>query len=181
MKVISLFQGPGGEQSGAQQLALRWGAGLFGRRHAVDDQVERRAIQFALDARSLWRIAGNVRDARIGCRRGRLWLTQAGAPADVILQPGQSFVAGGNGAIVVQPVPAPGAANEVALGTLTLPAGAARVKIHRGRKAVATTRIETDPADHDPTGFWEQLVFITLWLCGTFSVGYCLKAVLSLP
>ncbi len=43
MKVISLFQGPGGEQSGAQQLALRWGAGLFGRRHAVDDQVERRA------------------------------------------------------------------------------------------------------------------------------------------
>ncbi|PYK60574.1 MAG: hypothetical protein DME21_11310 [Verrucomicrobia bacterium] len=56
----------------------------------------------------------------------------------------------------------------------------ARLKIHRGQKSAALTRLGMDLI-RDQTGWWEQLVFLALWLCGLFSVGYCLKTVLSLP
>ena len=53
----------------------------------------------------------------------------------------------------------------------------ARLKIHRGQKSAALTRLGMDLI-RDQTGWWEQLVFLALWLSGLFSVGYCLKAVL---
>ena len=143
----------------------------------------------------------------------------------MILQPGQRYVAGGGGDIVVQPVPVLNAPDEIALGTMTGMFADAGLKVCRGRKAAAHTRIGIDlaaadrtegvfekcngagiPSDFsasDPCDFagetpvhrrlearatiiqtrseWlEQLVFITLWLCSFFGVGYCLKAVLSL-
>ncbi|PYJ99635.1 MAG: hypothetical protein DME23_09110 [Verrucomicrobia bacterium] len=57
----------------------------------------------------------------------------------------------------------------------------ARLKIHRGQKSDALIRLGMDVSVRDQTGWWEQLVFVALWLCGLFSVGYCLKTVLSLP
>ncbi len=57
----------------------------------------------------------------------------------------------------------------------------ARLKIQRGEKYAARTRLGMDLTVRDQTGSWEQLVFVALWLCGLFSVGYCLKIVLSLP
>ena len=57
----------------------------------------------------------------------------------------------------------------------------ARLKIHRGQKSAALIRLGMDVSVRDQTGWWEQLVFVALWLCGLFSVGYCLKTVLSLP
>ena len=57
----------------------------------------------------------------------------------------------------------------------------ARVKIHRRQKSAALIRLGMDVSVRDQTGWWEQLVFVALWLCGLFSVGYCLKTVLSLP
>jgi hypothetical protein len=175
------FFGPGGEQIGAPELVWRWGAPLFGNRRAADRPVARRILEFALDANSVCRIAGNIRGARIDCRQGFLWLTQAGANADVILQPGQNFVAAGDGAIVVQPVLAVAAADGGALGRITLMAGAAaRLNIHPGPKPGTAGRIGLETSGRDQTGWWEQLAFIALWLCSVFSVGYCLRAVLSL-
>jgi hypothetical protein len=57
----------------------------------------------------------------------------------------------------------------------------ARLKIHRGQKSAALSRLRMDLMVRDQTGWWEQMVFIALWLCGLFSVGYCLKTVLSVP
>jgi len=54
----------------------------------------------------------------------------------------------------------------------------ARLKIHRGKRSADLTRLGMDPMVRDQTGWWEQLVFLALWLSGLFSVGYCLKAVL---
>jgi hypothetical protein len=110
-----------------------------------------------------------------------LWLTQAGAAADVILQAGQSFAADAGGAIVVQPVPSFNATKEAALGTLTVTPGAAQLHIHRSQSAAAPVRIGTDLADRDRRGMWEQLALIAVWLCGVFSVWYCLKTAFSLP
>ena len=180
MKMTSLSCGPGDERNGVRELSWRWGAALLGQRRAADRALPSRTIEFALDRNSLWRIAGSVRGARIDCHQGRLWLTQAGAAADVILQPGQSFVANAGGAIVVQPVPASDCMDEAALGTLTVTTGAARLKIHRRQTAAAPARIGMDLADRDRPGRWEELAFIAVWICGVFSVWYCLKTVLSL-
>src|SRR5467141_268161 len=57
----------------------------------------------------------------------------------------------------------------------------ARLKIHRREKHAARTRLGMDLRLRDQTGWWDQLVLVALWLCGLFSVGYCLKTVLSLP
>ncbi len=181
MKMTSLSCGRGGERNGVLELPWRWGATFWGQRRAADRAIAGRTIEFALDRNSLWRIAGSVRGVRIDCRQGRLWLTQAGAAADVILQPGQSFVAKVGGAIVVQSVSSFNATEEAALGTLTVATGAARLKIHSGQTAAAPARIGMDVDDRDRTGMWEQLAFIAVWLCGVFSVWYCLKTVLSLP
>ena len=54
----------------------------------------------------------------------------------------------------------------------------ARLKIDCGQKSADLTRLGMDPRVRDQTGWWEQLVFLALWLSGLFSVGYCLKAVL---
>jgi hypothetical protein len=181
MKMTSLFCGQGGERNGVLELPWRWGAAFLGQRLAADRAIAGRTIEFALDRSSLWRIAGSVRGVRIDCRQGRLWLTQAGAAADVILQPGQSFVTNAEGAIVVQAVPACDATEEAALGTLTVTTAAARLKIHRRQTAAAPARIGMDLAEGDRAGMLEQLAFITVWLCGVFSVWCCLKTVLSLP
>ena len=178
MKMTSLSCGPGVQRNGVLELPRRWGAAFFGQRRAADRAISGRTIEFALDRNSLWRIAGSVRGVRIDCRQGRLWLTQAGAAADVILQPGQSFVANAGGAIVVQRVPSFNATDETALGTLTVTTGAARLKIHRRQTAAAPARIGMD---RDRTWTWEQLAFIAVWLCSVYSVWYCLKTVLSLP
>jgi len=88
---------------------------------------------------------------------------------------------GGDGAIAVQPVPAAAAAVPIARGMLTVQAAAAaRLKIRRGPKTGAASRIGMDPSGRDRTGWWEQLSFIALWLCSVFSVGYCLKTALLL-
>ena len=179
MKMNLHSSSQGGERNDVLELPWRWGAVFFGQRRAADRASAGRTIEFALDRNSLWRIAGSVRGVRIDCRQGRLWLTQTGAVADVILQRGQSFVANAGGAIVVQPVPSFGATDEAALGTLTMTPGAARLKIHRGQTAAAPARIGTNLADRDRTGMWEQLCFIAVWLCGVFSVWYCLKTVFS--
>src|SRR2546430_707923 len=67
------------------------------------------------------------------------------------------------------------------LATVTPIAHTARLTSTRGPKAAAPIRIGIDPEGGDRTGRWEQRAFITLWLCGLFSVGYCLKTVLSSP
>jgi len=178
---INSFSCARGERSGVLELPRRWGVAFLGQRRAANRAIGGRTIEFSLDRNSLWSIAGSVRGVRIDCRHGRLWLTQAGAPADVILQPGQSFVADAGGAIVVQPVPGFNAPVEAAVATLTVNTGsAARLKIHP-RSAAAPARIGIGVADGDPVGTWEQLAFIVLGLCGGFSVWYCLKKVLSLP
>ena len=181
MKMTSLSRGRSCERNGVLELPWRWGAAFLGRRKAADQAGAGRAIEFALDSNCLWRIAGSVRGVRIDCRGGRLWLTQDGAAADVILQPGQSFVANAGGAIVVQPVPSSNAADEAALGTLTVTTAAARLKIRRGQATGAPARIGMDLVERDPTTKWEQLAFIAVWLCGVFGVWYCLKTLLSLP
>ena len=181
MKITSLSIGWGGERNGVLELPWRWGAAFLGARRTADPAGVGRTIEFALERNSLWRIAGHVRGVRIDCRQGRLWLTQAGAAADVILQPGQRFVANARGAIVVQPVPASDGAEQAALGSLTVPRRAARLQIHRAQTAATPARIGMDLADRDRSGMWEQLAFIIVWLCSAFSVWYCLESVLSLP
>ena len=169
------------EGNGVQATAARLGASLLGLRRAPDRPIGQRTIELALELDSLCRIAGHVRGARIDCRQGRLWLTQAGVAADVILQPGQSFMADGDGAIVVQSVPAVASVGPVAPGAHTVSAHAgARLELHRGPKTGAAARIGLDLADGQWTGWWEQLVFVVVWLCGVFGVGYCLKTALTL-
>jgi hypothetical protein len=180
MKMTSLFYGPIDGQNSLPGLAGRGAAALPGRRGADDRPAGRCAIDFALDADSLWQVTGRVRGARIECHQGRLWLTQSGAVADVILQPGQSFTAEGDGAIVVQQVSA-SIADGIAFGTVTVSGGVARLKIQRGRKAGAATRLGMELAGGNRAFAWEQSAFIVLWLSGVFGVAYCLKAVLSLP
>jgi len=181
MKMTLLSCGPVGERNGVLELPWRWGATFWGQRRAADRAIAGRTIEFALDRNSLWRIAGSVRGVRIDCREGRLWLTQAGVAADVILQPGQRFVANAGGAIVVQPVPSSNAAVEAALGTITVTTAAARLKIRRGQATGTPARIGMDLVERDPTTKWEQLAFIAVWLCGVFGAWYCLKTLWSLP
>ena len=181
MRITSFFCAQGVERSGVLELPRRWGVAFLGLRRAASSATGGRTIEFRLGRNSLWSIAGSVRGVRIDCRHGRLWLTQAGAPADVILQAGQSFVADAGGAIVVQPLPGFNAPVETSVVALTVNLRSAeRFKIHRGSGA-APARIGLGMADRDRIGLWEQLVFIALGLCGGFSVWYCLKTVLSLP
>ena len=72
-------------------------------------------------------------------------------------------------------------ADEVARGPITATACGAPLTIHRGQKSVGPIRIGVSLTDRDQTGRWEHWVFVALWLCVLFSVGYCLKTVLSLP
>ena len=179
--MTSISYGRRGEGNGGLELAWRWGAAFLGQRRAADRPSGGRTIEFAMDRNSLWRIAGGVRGVRIDCRRGRMWLTQAGAAADVILQAGQSYVADAGGTIVVQPVPSFDATEEAVLGTLTVTAGAARLQIHRRQTVGAPARIGMGLADQDRSATWEQVAFFAVSFCGVFSVWYCLKTVLSLP
>jgi len=180
MNITSLSCAQGGERSGVLELPRRWGVAFLGQRRAASTAIGGRTIEFRLDRNSLCSIAGSVRGVRIDCRHGRLWLTQAGAAADVILQPGQSFVADAGGTIVVQPVPGFNALVEAAVATLTVNTRAARLKIHP-ESGATLARIGMGPADRDRIGMWEQLAFIALGLCGGFGVWYCLNTVLSLP
>jgi len=59
--------------------------------------------------------------------------------------------------------------------------GAEEVKIQRRQKPASQIRIGMVLAGNERTIWSEQLAFIILWLCGLFSVGYCLKTILSLP
>ena len=179
MKSTSVSCGQSGGPTGVLAFPLRWGASFLGQRRAADRAIASRTIEFALDRDSLWRIAGNVRGVRIECRQGRLWLTQTGAAADVILQPGQSFVSDDGGVIVVQPVPAANATEETTLGTLTVTPGAAGLRIQRRQTVASPVRVGRDLVDRDQTEVWEQVAFIALWFCGVFSVWYCLRMLLS--
>jgi len=182
MKMTSPSPALGVEENDVQAPPAPLGAALFGLRRAADRPIAQRTIELTLESDSLCRIAGHVRGARIDCRQGRLWLTQAGAAEHVILQPGQNFVADGDGAIVVQAVPAVAARGPVALDTHTVSTGAAAcLNLHQGPKTGAPARIGMDLTDGHRTGWWEQLAFVVLWLCGAFSVGYCLKKALTLP
>ncbi len=159
MKLTSLSFGRGREQNGLWELPWR--------RRTADRTNAARTIPFALERDSLCRIAGNVRGVRIDCRQGRLWLTQAGAAADVIL--------------VLQPVSAFAAEGQASLGSLTLPRGVARLQIHRRQTFTTPARIGMDLTDPDRNGTWEQWAFLVVWFCGVLSVWCCLKWVLSLP
>jgi hypothetical protein len=180
MKIISLSRGRSGARNGVLDLRWLWSAPVPGQSPVPARAFPGQTMEFALERDSLWRVAGRVRGVRVDCSRGRLWLTQAGAAADVILRPGESFVANAEGAIVVQPVPGPNGTAEAALGTLTVCVGAARLKICR-RHCAAPVRIGMDLAERDRGGAWEHMAFIAVWLCGVFTVWYCLKTVLSLP
>ena len=181
MKTISLSCGQGGDRNRGLDRSWGWRAVFLGRLRAEDRRLAGRTIEFALERNSLWRVAGRVRGVRVDCSRGRLWLTQAGAAADVILRPGESFVANAEGAIVVQTVPGPNGTAEAAQGTLTVCMEAARLEIYRRQCAAAPVRIGMDLAERDRGGAWEHLAFVAVGLCGLFGVWYCLKTVLSLP
>ena len=182
MKMSSLFHGFSGERNGLAELPLRWGAALLGQRRVANTPP--RKMEFVLGAQSVWRITGHVRGLRIECRHGRLWITQAGAVADVNLQPDQSFVAEDDGTVVVQPVPFPHSpaddSRRVAIGIATALDSNARLRIYRGDKSALQTRIGLDLVHRDNSVAWEQVVFGVLWLCGLFSVGYCLATVMQL-
>ena len=60
-------------------------------------------------------------------------------------------------------------------------ASAAQFKVYRAPKDVARTRIGFELAALKRVWLWEDVAFIALWLCGVFSVGYCLESLLSVP
>jgi len=156
-------------------------AGLGERQTVAQSQAARREIEFALDANSLWRVEGKVRGLRIDCRHGRLWITQEGSVADMILLPGESFVATDDGAVVVQSVSSKGNTRElsaidgdIAFGEASVP-GSVRLKISRTSKAVTRTRIGFDPVEGDPTASWERLAYAILWGCGLVGLAHCFR------
>jgi hypothetical protein len=57
--------------------------------------------EFDLPTGALWS-TGPKRHLTITCRRGRLWITQAGDARDTILEPGACFTPAPHGRIVVQ-------------------------------------------------------------------------------
>ena len=118
MKTNSIFCRREAERNGVAGLAWCWWAALLGRKPGADPQAGPRRLHFNLPPDSLCHVAGRLRGLRIDCRQGRLWLTQAGAAADVILEPGQGFVAEGDGDIVVEPMAARGAPGQVVVGAL---------------------------------------------------------------
>lgn len=184
--MTSLFEDPDGGPSGIQDLALRWGAGFAGRSISEEGDAKSRTIEFALDSNSLWRIAGNLRGVRIECRLGRLWITQEGAAADVILQSGQSFVATNDGALVVQSVPSSAnrtesstAGGDIAFGVASVP-GSVHLRISRTPKATTRTRIGFDLVDRDPTAPCERLAYAVLWGCGLVGLAHCFRTVIGL-
>jgi hypothetical protein len=183
MKMTSLLEGPHGDPRGIQELALRWGAGCAcaGRNISEANHAKLRNINFVLDSNSLWRIAGKLRGVRIECRLGRLWITQEGAPADVILQSGQSFVASNNGILVIQSVPSSTnrteslvADGDIAFGVAIVPESV-HLRISRTPKATTRTRVGFDLVERDPTANWERLAYAILWGCGLVGLAHCLK------
>lgn len=184
MKMTSIFAGAGDRRRAVSGLARRWGAALFG---AGDADAGcgaggRCRLEMVLERDSVWRIGGRTAGVRIDCRRGRLWLTQAGGGADVILNPGQGFAAAGDGLIVVQPVGdvVEDEGGVAALGALTVGEEEGAARFGRGRAPVRARGLEPEPGLRR-AGLWEEGAFVTLWLCGLAGVGYCLASVLSLP
>ncbi len=71
--------------------------------------------------------------------------------------------------------------DEFPAGTIALIVAAEESKIHRRQEPSPQIRIGMVLAANDRTVWLEQMVFLILWLCGLFSVGYSLKTLLSLP
>jgi hypothetical protein len=190
MKITPVLYGLEGGNP-VSEFALRWGTCL-NRRDAAGFETPVRSINFALDGKSLWRIAGRPSGLRIQCRKGRLWITQSGVAADVILHAGQDFVAVSDGAIVVQSVPAPAAERDdstaadlarepVAFGVVTLPAGRARSAVVSKRELVPPQGAGWDWARPDAAMRWEQLACGLAWLSALVAIAYCFKTVVGLP
>ena len=58
--------------------------------------------EFELHTGDLWKTRNNGRELRIGCVEGILWVTQTGDPNDVVLTPGEEFVAKRRALVIVQ-------------------------------------------------------------------------------
>lgn len=163
-----------------------WSDGLEGRNYSKEDSAKSQTIEFVLDSKSLWRLAGRLHGVRIECRLGRLWITQEGAPADVILQSGQCFVATNAGVLIVQPVSSsanrtasPAADGDIAFGAAIVP-GSMRLRISRPPKTTTRSRIGFDRVESDPMAAWERLASAILCGCGLVGLAYCFKTALGL-
>jgi hypothetical protein len=58
--------------------------------------------EFELQTGDLWKTRNNFRELRIRCLDGILWITQTGDPNDVVLTPGEEFVAKRQALVIVQ-------------------------------------------------------------------------------
>ena len=58
--------------------------------------------EFELHTGDLWKTRNNSRELRIQCVDGILWITQTGDPNDIVLTPGEEFVARRRALVVVQ-------------------------------------------------------------------------------
>jgi hypothetical protein len=68
-------------------------------------QPERRqheGAEFELHTGDLWKTRNNFRELRIQCLDGILWITQTGDPNDIVLTPGEEFVARRRALVIVQ-------------------------------------------------------------------------------
>lgn len=193
MKMISSSESLSPERNNRRQVALRWGARLFGHKEITGHFAAKQTIEFMLTANSLCRVAGNLSGLRIICRQGRLWVTQTGEVADVILRPGQIFVSRNEGAILIQPVAAPADEievcdterdrpyDEVACGLVIAPAGDVQLKVEREPKSATRTAIGLEISRNGAVQFSEKLAFAVLGVSSLVAVGYCLRTVLTLP
>ncbi len=192
MQSTPLVLGLGEHERTLVEIALPWETAGLNQRGREAGAGRPRSVEFGLENDSVWRIAGLVRGLRVHCRAGRLWITQAGESADMILNAGQSFVAREDGAMVVQAVSAGtrgqnGAAStgdtnsgKKAVCVVTVAAETAPPPVSRGRCWAAKTRIGYDRIEPDRGPAGERVAFIVLWLCALTAIGYCLKMVIEL-
>lgn len=134
-------------------------AGRQARQHAPEAGNESQAGRLRLDDTSLCRVGGNVRGARLVGRHGRLWVTQTGNDRDVILRPGEIFVAETGGEIVVQSIPS---AAEVSLADLFADAarcGVTDFEVLRGQK---TSLCRLNTSEFARTDAWESRAYLAL-------------------
>jgi hypothetical protein len=58
--------------------------------------------EFELRTGDLWKTRNNFRELRIRCLDGILWITQTGDSNDIVLTPGEEFVARRRALVIVQ-------------------------------------------------------------------------------
>jgi hypothetical protein len=74
---------------------------LFGKRHAVSHAKK----EVCLDRGEIFRLEGDRRGWVVQALEGRVWLTEAGAAEDVILEKQQTFRIDRKGVVLVQGLP----------------------------------------------------------------------------